>query len=103
SLGAVAVASAVAYLTETVWPLAADRLTVKIAPFVPLFPSVTLALLRERLGNGSSSLIVPTPCAFTIVALTGLVRLTKKFSLASFRVSPTTGTVIVLVVWLGLK
>src|SRR6476646_6803636 len=48
-------------------------------------------------GIGPSSLvIVPTPWLLAITPLLGSVRLTKKVSLSSGVVSPTTGTVIVL-------
>src|SRR2546422_7553187 len=45
--------SAVAKLTVTVWPPAGERVTVKTALVVPLFPSITVTLLMDRLGNRS--------------------------------------------------
>ncbi|MCY1524799.1 hypothetical protein D9M68_597500 [compost metagenome] len=54
--------------------------------------------------TGTSSLvIVPTPWLSAMVALTAPLRLTKKVSLASGTVSPTTGTVMVCVVVPGVK
>ena len=48
-------------------------------------------------------MIVPAPVASASVALTGLERPTVKVSSGSSSVSPLTGTVIVLLVWPGVK
>ncbi len=82
--------------------LAFDRVTVKLAVVVPLFPSVTLTSLIV-IDTASSSLIVPTPWASVIVALTALVRLTLKVSFPSSSVSPLTVTAIVWLVWPAVK
>ena len=50
--GAVAVPSAVAYWTVTVWPLGADSVTVKVALTVPVLPSVTVTSLIGQGGPG---------------------------------------------------
>ena len=91
--GRTAVPLAVAESTVTVRPLAVLRLTVKVAVTVPVLPSVTVTSLIESVGSGSSSVMVPTPWPSAIVALIGLVRLTKKVSLASSSRSPLTRTV----------
>ena len=65
----------------------------KVAATVPVLPSVTATSAIESPGSGSSSVIVPTPCASPTVALTGLERLMKKVSLVSSSVSPLTSTV----------
>ena len=75
----------------------------KAALTVPALPSVTVTSLIESVGGGSSSVIVPTPWASAIVALAGLVRLTRNVSLVSSSRSPLTETVIVCVVWPGAK
>jgi len=59
--------------------------------------------LKVTVGGRSSSRIVPVPVAVVIVALIGLERLTVKISFNSFRVSPLTWTMMVLVVSPGLK
>ncbi len=97
-----AVPLAVCQVTVMVLALAFERVTVKLAAVVPLFPSSTETSLIV-IETGSSSVIVPTPWASAIVALAGLVRLTLKVSLFSFRVSPLTVTATVLVVWPGAK
>src|SRR5690242_1468451 len=51
----------------------------------------------------SSFRIVPTPCAFDIVALAAPLRLTKNVSSGSFTLSPLTATVIVFDVWPGVN
>ena len=53
-----AVPSAVAYSTVTVFELAADSDTVKLAVVVPLLPSVTVTLLMVSEGMGSLSRMV---------------------------------------------
>ena len=54
--------------------------------------------------TGTSSLVmVPTPWLSLIVALDAPLRLTKKVSVASGMVSPITGTLMVRVVWPGVK
>ena len=58
---------------------AADRVTVKER----LGPRVALGqrdVVDQEEGVGSSLRIVPVPCASAIVALVGLLRLTKKVS-----------------------
>ena len=55
------------------------------------------------LMRGSSSMMVPTPWPSAMVALVGLLRLTKKVSFGSPRRSPLTGTVMVLLVSPGAK
>ena len=90
-------------MADTVWPLAVDRRTVKTAFAPPLFPSVRVTSSIDRLGNGSSLLMVPTPCASAKVALVGLDRLTKKDSSASLSVSPAISTVTVRFVVPGGK
>ena len=61
-----------AYLTLTSRPLALDSRTVKfIAPLV----SVRLASVTDRVGEGSSSVIVPMPRLSEIVAPEALERL----------------------------
>ncbi|MOA33801.1 hypothetical protein D3C78_1551280 [compost metagenome] len=50
-------------------------------------------------GVSSLSLIKPSPCALTIVALTGLVRLTRNDSAASSISSSRIGTVNVFEVF----
>ena len=54
--------------------------------------------------TGTSSLVmVPRPWLSAMVALVAPLRLTKKVSFASGTVSAITGTVIVRVVWPGVK
>jgi hypothetical protein len=56
------------------------------------------ALVRARLADGLSSLrIVPIPCPSAIVALLGLMRLTKNVSSGSKVPSPWTGTLMIAV------
>ena len=80
-----------------VLPLAALRLTVKLASTVPVSPSVTVALPTETVGGESSSVIVPTPVPSAITALTASARLTVKVSSNSSSVSPLTRTITVFV------
>jgi hypothetical protein len=54
-------------------------------------------------GKGSSLLIVPMPWPSAMVALAGLLRLTKKLSFCSKSVSPFTVTLICFEVSPGLK
>ena len=50
----------------------------KVASVVPVLPSVTVTSLM--LIRGSSSRMVPTPWPSAMIALVGLLRLTKKVS-----------------------
>ena len=59
------------------------------------------ALLIERVGSGSSLMIVPTPWPTAMTALVGLERLTRNVSLASLSRSPLTRTVRVRLVMPG--
>jgi hypothetical protein len=59
-------------------------------------PSVRLASVTERVGEGSSSVIVPRALESEIVAPEALDRLTRKRSSVSSSVSPWTGTRMVL-------
>ncbi len=67
----------------TAWLLAAERRTVKVALTVPVFGSVTVTSLMDRVGTASSFVIVPTACAVPSVAFTGPERLTVNVSLGS--------------------
>ncbi len=94
---------AVCTVTVTVLVLAFDRVTVRLAVVVPLFPSVTETSLIV-IETGSSSVIVPTPWASPIVAPpVGRERLTLNVSLPSLKVSPLTVTATVLLVCPGVK
>ncbi len=88
---------AVAYCTVMVFPLTAERLTVKLALLVPLFPSVTLTSLIAIVGTGSSLVIVSCPWLSAIVALVGVLRLITKVSSGSLSASPQT---VIGSVWL---
>ncbi|HBD19049.1 MAG TPA: hypothetical protein DC063_02405 [Arenimonas sp.] len=77
-------------MTDTVWPLAAERLTVNTALLLPALPSAGLTSLMDSDGSGSSLTIVPTPWPSTTTAFTTLVTLTKKVSLGSLSASPLT-------------
>ena len=91
-----------AKLTVTVRDEAADSVAVTEATppasaiGLPVRPKVTV-------GAGSSSMMVPVPVAVVIVALIGLERLRVKVSSSSSRVSPLAWTLMVCVVWPGLK
>ena len=74
-----------------------------VAFVVPMSPSTTLTSLTESAGVGSSSLIVPVPCASAIVTLTAFVRLSVNVSFASSRTSPLTSTVTCWAVWPAVK
>jgi hypothetical protein len=69
--------------------LVAESVTVKTALVAPAFPSVIATSLTARVGAiaASSLVMVPTPCGSAIVALVGLLRLTKKPSVADARVA----------------
>ena len=73
------------------------------AGVVPLLPSVTVTSLMLSTGAASSSLIVPTPCPFPIVACVGALRFTTKLRSLCLIVFPSTWTVIVLLVSPGLN
>ena len=95
---AVAVPAVVAQSNVTALPLAADRVTVKVAVVVPALPSVTVTSLTDRVGAASSSVIVPRPEPSAIVAFPGLERVMPKVSSISSSTSPFTVTVNVVVV-----
>jgi hypothetical protein len=78
----------VAKSTVTVWPLAAERETVKTALVWPESPSTTATSEIWRSGWPSSSMMVPVPWASVMDALEGLDRLTRRVSLGSLIVSP---------------
>ena len=82
----------------TICGLAAERLTLKVALTVPLFPSVTVTLLMEMPGP-SSSMILAVPTAVAMLALVEFESVTVKLSSISSVVSPLTKTVICLLVW----
>ncbi len=84
----------------TVRPLTADSVAVKFPAVVPPFPSLIATSLTDTVGSGSLSLIVPRPVPDWMMPLTGFDRTTRKSSLFSSRVSPTTGTVTVASVFL---
>ena len=77
-------------------------MTVKVNSVVWSFlPSVLVTSLM--LMRGSSSTMVPTPWPSAMVALVGLLRLTKNVSFGSASRSPLTSTVMVLLVSPGAK
>ncbi len=84
-----------------------ESATVKVAVDVPLSPSAIFGRsLIDSVGVGgaaSSLVIVPRPCASEMVALVGLVRLTKKDSVGSNVASPLTKTVTGFAVSPGLN
>ena len=96
--GAAAVALAVAYATVTLWLLATERLTVKVALVVPAFPSATDTLPMVSTGSVSSLLMVPVACVRASVAPDGALKATRNVSSDSTAVSPLTGTATVVVV-----
>ncbi len=59
-------------------PLTGVRATVNVALTVPESPSVTVTSSIESDGSGSLSMIVPTPLASAIVALTAFARPTRE-------------------------
>ncbi len=69
----------------------------------PELASARLTSAIEIVGSGSLSVIVPTPCASTIVALTALVRSTRKVSSSSSSASIATVSVTFWLVWPGLN
>src|SRR5262249_56060928 len=79
-----------------------DRVTVKGASVVPLFPSVTVASLIDIRG-GSLSRMVAWPCESATLALEAPDRLTKKTSSFSTAVSSITETETALPVSPGAK
>src|SRR5258706_5928955 len=79
-----------------VWKLGFDKDTVKPAALVPALPSVTDTSLTEIAGWGSSLLMMPVAWLSVMVALVGLVRLTKKNSFVSNVVSELTVTLTVV-------
>ena len=88
--GAVAVPGEVRNGTVTVFPLAAESVTVIVASTVPVFPSTTVALLIDAIDSSlSSSLIVVVAVAVAIVALVAPESVTVKVSLFSSSVSST--------------
>ena len=105
----VAVPSAIARLKLTAVVLGLPRLTVNTAN--ASVPSVTATLLTASAGVSlsappapvPSSLIVPTPTAVAIVAFTGALSVTLKFSLSSKIPSFAIVTVIVWLITPGAK
>ena len=81
-------------MTVTVLPEAVASATARFAGVADSAP-LELAALKETVGGLSSSLMVPVPVPFAIVAWAGLLRLTVKVSFASSMLSPLTTTVIV--------
>ena len=81
-----------------VFPLAAESETVNVAVVVPALPSATDTSPIDRVGAGSSSVMVAWPEPSAIVALAGLDRATVKVSLFSSIASPFTVTSIVALV-----
>ena len=79
------------------WVLAADSVTVTFA-VLPTLPSATLTLAIAILGTSSLLRVTTALAAALNVALLGLVKLMVKVSFASTVVSPSTGTVKVLLV-----
>ena len=84
-------------MTVTVCPELADSETISCAGVVPSSP-LDAARVNPTVGRASSSLMVPSPWPSVIVALTGLLRFTKKLSVDSFTRSSVVRTVIVCVV-----
>ena len=84
---------AVSARTVTAVELGCDRLTVKAAEAVPLFPSMTEASSIEIAGTPSSSRIVAVPWARATVAPVGAERLRVNVSSGSVVLSPMTSTV----------
>ena len=82
----------------TVFPLAAESETVNVAVVVPALPSVTVTSSIDRVGDASSSVMVPVPEPSAIVALPGLDSPTVKVSFASSVTSPFTVMATVAVV-----
>src|SRR3954452_20389255 len=68
----------------------------------PVTPTAPMSWVCHGVGNGgvlpSSLVIVTTPWASAMVAFTGAVRLTSTVSSGSTTVSPTIGTLMVVVV-----
>ncbi len=81
--------SAVVAVTVTVWPLAADRVTVNVA--VPA-ASDTVTSPIDTVGAASLSVIVPTPTPSAINAFVGADRFSVNDSGASSVVSSITAT-----------
>ena len=90
---AVAVPSAVAYVTVTVCALPDDSDTVNTALELPELPSGADALPMDSAGVASSFWIVPVACASAIVAFVAPLRLTTNVSAGSKSTSPVTETV----------
>ena len=68
-----------------------------VAVTEPTSGSMTVTFANASVGIGSSSVIVPVPWLSAIVAFVGFDRLAANVSSNSSRVSPTMGTVKVLV------
>jgi hypothetical protein len=86
-----------------VFAAAGIRLTLKMKPVVPAFPSSCVESVINSVGVASSFRIVPTPWESAIVALLGLLRLTAKFSSGSISRSAATWTVTCLLKSPGLN
>ena len=98
-----ALPSVVSYLTVTVLPLGADKVTVKVALTEPVSPSTTDVSAMLSAGGPSSSWMVPTPWPSEMIALVALLRVTVKVSSGSSVVSSFTVTVMNFWVSPGLK
>ena len=94
------VPSAVAYCTVTAEADVFDKNTVKLALALPASPSRRMALPMVRLVVLlSSSTIRPVPWLRRRLALMGLLRLRTKVRLAWAMMLPSTGTLMVALVW----
>ena len=82
----------------TVWPLSVDSVTVNVAGVVPVFPSATVCVADDRLGqrvvvdDRGDAVAVEDPC------VDGVFRSTEKVSLLSGNTSPWTRIVTSAVV-----
>ncbi len=72
SAGEVALPGAVAKSTVTCRPLTGERVTVKVALVVPVWPSVTVTSSTDSAGSASSSVIVPRPVASAMRRVAGV-------------------------------
>ena len=93
-----AVPAAVAQSKVTVFALAVPSDTVNVAVVVPAFPSARETSSIDRLGAGSSSVIVPAPDPSAIVAPAGFDSVTVNDSFTSSTTSPFTVIAIVALV-----
>ena len=105
---ATAVPFCVAYFTVTVFVLAVERLTTRVAFVLPEAGLVTVALVMASVGvdvgADTASMIVAVALDVERVALTGLFRFNRKVLLASPAVViAATGTETVWEVWPAVK